>query len=187
MWRTRIWWKWSNRVSMVNYRKPYWKGLATPVFVRDRSKSFKPSWTNATSLSFGGPVKESLSAFKHLNQVAVVVCPLISLMQDQAHRRNRLSKEPVATFLGSGQNDPQEERKALQGVYNLIYVTPEKLATASFLNELAALHATKPIALFAIDESHCVSEWGTTFVPSFANWVLICATTHNWPRFPSWP
>jgi ATP-dependent DNA helicase RecQ len=85
----------------------------------------------------------------HLNQVAVVVCPLISLMQDQVHKLNGLSKEPVATFLGSAQKDPQEERKALQGIYNLIYVTPEKLATASFLNQLAALHAAKPIALFS--------------------------------------
>jgi RecQ family ATP-dependent DNA helicase len=103
----------------------------------------------------------------HQNQVAVVVSPLISLMQDQVHKLNGLSKEPVATFLGSAQQDPQEERKALQGDYNLIYVTPEKLATAGFLNQLAQLHAHKSIALFAIDESHCVSEWGHDFRPDF--------------------
>jgi RecQ family ATP-dependent DNA helicase len=104
----------------------------------------------------------------HQEQVAVVVSPLISLMQDQVYKLNGLSNEPVATFLGSAQQDPQEERKAMQGKYNLIYVTPEKLSTSGFLDQLAVLHSKyKPICLFAIDESHCVSEWGHDFRPDF--------------------
>lgn len=111
----------------------------------------------------------------HTDTVAIVVSPLISLMQDQTHKLNFLSassasgtQKPVATFLGSAQTDPDEEPKALRGEYNLIYVTPEKLVTSEFLQALEKLHKDyKPIRLIAIDESHCVSEWGHDFRPSF--------------------
>ena len=89
----------------------------------------------------------------HTQHISVVISPLISLMQDQCHKLNFLSGQPVATYLGSAQQDPQEEQKALRGEYRLVYVTPEKLVTAGFLDRLAHLHQTKPIGLFAIDES----------------------------------
>lgn len=71
----------------------------------------------------------------------------------------------IAVFLGSGQTDPQAEQKALNGEYLFIYCTPEKLTGSGswFLNELSRLHLSpnqKEIGLLAIDESHCVSEWG---------------------------
>jgi len=89
----------------------------------------------------------------HTQTVSVVVSPLISLMQDQCHKLNFLSGRRVATYLGSAQQDPQEEQKALNGEYHLVYVTPEKLATMGFLDRLAHLHQTKSVGLFAIDES----------------------------------
>jgi hypothetical protein len=129
----------------------------------------------------------------HGNQTAIVVSPLISLMQDQVHKLNGLSDKPVATFLGSGQLDPGEERRALQGAYNLIYITPEKLAASGFLNQLAQLHASKPIALFAVDEAHCVSE--CKYNASYREQMHPPPPqqlTHSglepacrWPRFPS--
>ena len=85
-------------------------------------------------------------------QITLVVSPLISLMQDQVHKLNGLSEANVATYLGSGQPDPMEETNAMASRYSLIYVTPEKLLSAGFLDRVASLD----ICLIAVDESHCV-------------------------------
>jgi superfamily II DNA helicase RecQ len=99
--------------------------------------------------------------------VAVVISPLISLMQDQVQKLNSLpaaEKSPLATYLGSAQIDAHAERKALQGDFRIIYLTPEKLqaANGAFLNSLAS-KLQERLCLFAIDEAHCVSEWGYDF------------------------
>ena len=81
----------------------------------------------------------------------------------------------MAVFLGSGQADPQAEQCALNGEYSLIYVTPEKICGGSgyFLDALGAMHscgdASKRICLIAVDESHCVSEWGHDFCKDYRN------------------
>ena len=85
-------------------------------------------------------------------QVALVVSPLISLMQDQVHKLNTLSERNIATFLGSAQHDSRAESKALAGEYPLVYVTPEKLMASGFIDQLSRLN----LCLIAIDESHCV-------------------------------
>jgi len=119
-----------------------------------------------------------------MNKIAIIISPLISLMQDQCIKMNSLSVLPgqkrrrmMATYLGSGQTDPQAEIQALQGNYSLIFCTPEKLVGTSssqshnvFLQALADLHVnhgTKNICLFAIDEAHCVSEFGHDFRPVY--------------------
>jgi ATP-dependent DNA helicase RecQ/Werner syndrome ATP-dependent helicase len=100
----------------------------------------------------------------HTGNVSLVVSPLISLMQDQVNKINGLSEEPLATFLGSAQTNASEEAAALAGKYRLVYVTPEKLLSGGFLDQLARMHTiTRPLSLIAIDESHCVSEWGHDF------------------------
>ena len=78
-------------------------------------------------------------------------------MQDQVSKLNGRAGSPVATYLGSGQVDPEAEGRALSGEYRLVYVTPEKLCQGGFAESLAGLHRSRPggaICLFAVDESH---------------------------------
>ncbi|KAK4748824.1 hypothetical protein SAY87_015410 [Trapa incisa] len=96
-------------------------------------------------------------------KVVVVVSPLISLMHDQCLK---LAKHGVsACFLGSGQPDHTIEHKAMSGMYDLIYVCPETIIR--LVDPLQKLAKGRGIALFAIDEGHCVSKWGHDFRPDY--------------------
>ena len=91
-----------------------------------------------------------------LGTTALIVSPLISLMQDQVHKLNGLVQEnttPLATYLGSAQRDPTQEPMALQGKFRLVFCTPEKLQSNGFLESLAT---RVQLCLIAMDEAHCV-------------------------------
>ncbi|KZC16172.1 ATP-dependent DNA helicase RecQ [Rhodanobacter sp. FW510-R12] len=108
----------------------------------------------------------------------IVVSPLIALMQDQVDALREAGV--AAAFLNSslGADEQREvERQLLAGELNLLYVAPERLLTPRFLGQLERTE----VALFAIDEAHCVSQWGHDFRPEYRELAIL----HQ--RFPAVP
>ncbi|MDP2806473.1 MAG: DNA helicase RecQ [Gallionellaceae bacterium] len=114
--------------------------------------------------------------------VGIVVSPLIALMQDQVDALKQLGVS--AAFLNSSLSAEaarEVSRDLLRGEIKLLYVAPERLMTEGFLNQLERLQAENKLALFAIDEAHCVSQWGHDFRPEYR------ALTVLHERFPCIP
>ncbi|XP_074659227.1 bifunctional 3'-5' exonuclease/ATP-dependent helicase WRN-like [Tubulanus polymorphus] len=112
------------------------------------------------------------------NRITIVVSPLISLMEDQVLGLRVMNIE--ANFLGSAQNDNiAVKNDALNGVYRIIYMTPEMVETAP--DFLERLHSKIGIDLVAIDEAHCVSQWGHDFRSSYRSLGNVRNTLKNVP------
>ncbi|MER1940196.1 DNA helicase RecQ [Castellaniella sp. FW104-16D08] len=108
----------------------------------------------------------------------VVISPLIALMQDQVDALQELGVR--AAFLNSSQTSAEAravEQAFLGGRLDLLYVAPERLLTPRCLDLLG--HGS--IALFAIDEAHCVSQWGHDFRPEYQGLNLLA---ERWPEVP---
>ncbi len=100
--------------------------------------------------------------------VTIVVSPLIALMHDQVGALHEAGVS--AEFLNSTQTleEAQEiEQRVRRGDITLLYAAPERLTTPRFLAQLDALHKRGQLSLFAIDEAHCVSQWGHDFRPEY--------------------
>ena len=115
--------------------------------------------------------------------VAVVVSPLIALMHDQV---GALEEAGVhAAFLNSTprdrRGDARIEREMMSGRLVLLYAAPERIATPRFLAQLDSLHERGLLALFAIDEAHCVSQWGHDFRADYLELSVLAE------RFPGVP
>ncbi len=110
---------------------------------------------------------------------AIVVSPLIALMQDQVAALQQLGVD--AEFLNSSQDAATQrdvERRFAAGELKLLYVAPERLLTERCLEQLGRV----PLALFAIDEAHCVSQWGHDFRPEYRQLTILHERFAHVPR-----
>jgi ATP-dependent DNA helicase RecQ len=114
----------------------------------------------------------------HRQGVALVVSPLISLMKDQV---DALQANGVAAAFYNSALGSEQARQVLARLHahelDLLYISPERLMSAAFLERLVGID----IALFAIDEAHCVSQWGHDFRPEYQQ---LGALRRQFPEIP---
>ncbi len=114
--------------------------------------------------------------------VGIIISPLIALMQDQVSALLQLGVR--AAFLNSSMDADTSRRvqqQLLKGELDMLYVAPERLLNENFLGLLTRLVENNSVALFAIDEAHCVSQWGHDFRPDYRALTIL----HE--RFPHVP
>jgi len=114
--------------------------------------------------------------------VGIVVSPLIALMQDQVDALLQFGVR--AAFLNSSLDAEAArgvQRRLVAGELDLLYVAPERLVTEGFVSALERVRAGTGLALFAIDEAHCVSQWGHDFRPEYLQLSMLPE------RFPEVP
>ena len=115
--------------------------------------------------------------------VAIVVSPLIALMHDQVGALHEAGVK--AAFLNSTLSFAEAsevERRMLSGDITLLYAAPERVTTPRFLAQLDEMHQRGKLSLFAIDEAHCVSQWGHDFRPEYRALTVLHERYANVPR-----
>jgi ATP-dependent DNA helicase RecQ len=115
--------------------------------------------------------------------ITVVISPLIALMHDQVGALHEAGVS--AAFLNStlsGEEAAQVERRLLRGDITLLYCAPERVMTPRFLAQLDSLHERGHLSLFAIDEAHCVSQWGHDFRPEYRALTVLHERFGSVPR-----
>ena len=115
--------------------------------------------------------------------ITVVISPLIALMHDQVGALHEAGVR--AAFLNStlsGEEAYQVEQRLLRGEVTLLYAAPERVTTSRFLAQLDSLFERGQLSLFAIDEAHCVSQWGHDFRPEYRGLTVLHERYPGVPR-----
>ncbi len=110
--------------------------------------------------------------------VCLVVSPLIALMQDQVARLRKMDIQAVSIHSGMHYNDVKRTlENTMHGAYKLLYVSPERLQTDLFRDYLGEFD----LSMIAVDEAHCISQWGHDFRPSY---TMIANLREVFPQVP---
>lgn len=114
--------------------------------------------------------------------ITVVISPLIALMQDQVDALTQLGiKAALLNSTVAWEQVRETEQQLFSGKLNLLYVAPERLMTDRFLALMDGLAEGGRLTLFAIDEAHCVSQWGHDFRPEY---LQLSALHERYPTVP---
>ena len=115
--------------------------------------------------------------------ITIVVSPLIALMHDQVGALHEAGVS--AAFLNSTLSNTEAidvEQRLRRGDITLLYAAPERITTPRFLALLDSLYAQNALSLFAIDEAHCVSQWGHDFRPEYRGLTILHERFAQVPR-----